>query len=190
MKRLLGSYASPYVRRIRLLLHGKDYEFITVDVFSEDGQSMIAKYTQTGRVPIFIDGDKVIWDSRLITRHLLGKELSIDLEKDLVLINEANDAAIALYQLRKFDIDSHWHSQLAQNHIRRIHEVLGHFSLAESKEECSQWDLRSSWLYCLLDWLAFREVINWTDTHPNLKDFMKRFADREDVRATDPRLAR
>ena len=57
--KLLGSIASPFVRRLRMQLMDQEYEFETVNVFSEEGQKSILKYSPTLRVPIFVDGENI-----------------------------------------------------------------------------------------------------------------------------------
>lgn len=180
--KLIGSLRSPYVRRIRMLLEGKQkYEFETVDVFSQEGQDTILKYSPTRRVPILIDRDQVIWDSLLITKYL-KQDLSLEQEKELILINEANDSAINLFQLKFFEIDPVYGTKFSKLQVNRINSVLDHFESTHPKDE-----LTKTWLFCLLDWLSFREVMEWKRDRPHLEKLVSEMTLLESARLTDPR---
>lgn len=180
--KLIGSLRSPYVRRIRMLLEGKqEYEFETVDVFSQEGQDTILKYSPTRRVPILIDRDQVIWDSLLITKYL-KQDLSLEQEKELILINEANDSAINLFQLKFFEIDPAYGTKFSELQINRINSVLDHFENTNPSDE-----LTRTWLFCLLDWLSFREVLDWKQSRPLLEKLVSEMTILKSARLTDPR---
>jgi glutathione S-transferase len=180
--KLIGSVASPYARRIRMLLEGQqDYEFETLNVFSEEGQKAISEHSPTRRVPILIDGDKTIWDSFLITKYLYP---STDLEQDkvLVLINEANDSAINLFQLKFFGMDSEGTSEFSKIQTRRIETILSYF-----EEKIPSEEVQKVWLFCLLDWLDFRTVLDWRDKNPKLSQLVDQMKTSEAAQKTDPR---
>lgn len=180
--KLIGSLKSPYVRRIRMILEGKiNYDFEPVDVFSPEGQQTIMKYSPTRRVPILIDGDTIVWDSLLITKYLDNK-LSLEQEKDLILINEANDSAINLFQLRFFDIDPAMTSTFSKLQRDRINSILDRFESNEPKDQ-----LTKIWLFCLLDWLNFREVMSWETNRPQMKKLVEEMNSLETAKVTDPR---
>lgn len=166
---LIGSMASPYVRRIRIALHGKEYTFTPINVFSPEGRELMEKYSDTGRVPLLVDRELVIWDSYLIARHLQGP-FELETEKELVLINELNDAGVQLFQLRKFGTDPKDLGEFSRNNLRRIEKILKHF---EEKSELN-WDIVGQWLFCALEWFSFRNVFDWKEAHPNLEAFQKR----------------
>ena len=184
MKKLIGSKASPYVRRVRLMLANEKYDFECVNIFSPEGQERVAKYTTTARIPILVDRDTVIWDSFLIVNYLSGEDIPLEDQKELVLVNELTDAGVQLFQLRKFEIDTEDKGVFSKNNLKRIKKILAHF---ESKR-LDRWSLVEQWLYCTLDWLAFREVYPWQEGHPQLVAFYKGQAERPEIKTTDPRL--
>lgn len=183
MKKLIGSTTSPFVRRIRLMLADQDYDFECVNVFSQEGQETIAQYTTTGRIPLLVEGETVIWDSLLIAQYLSAEPMSLDVQKDLVLINEMTDAGVQLFQLRKFGTDINDEGIFSQNNVKRIAKILDYF---EAKKELA-WDVVGQWLFCTLDWYEFRDVHPWTEGHPKLVAFHAEYSSRQDVKATDPR---
>jgi glutathione S-transferase len=163
-------------------LHGQDFEFIPINVFSEEGSNELAKYSPTGKIPTLVDGEVVIWDSSLIAKYL-SKDDSFNLaeEKDLTLINEMNDAGIALFQLKKFEIDPDWSSPFAINHVKRVEQILSYFEEYSPRD----WNRVAQWLYCTLDWFKFRSVYNWQE-RTSLVEFMKAHEGRAEVVATTP----
>ena len=178
--KLYGSYASPFVRRIRILLSNKEYDFISINIFDENDAKELEKYSPTRRIPVLVDKNKSIWDSYLITEHLAPESLKN--KPDLFLINEMTDAGLQLFQLRKFNTDTEDTSILSQNNIKRIHNILNYFETKTINDELTQ-----NWLFCSLDWFLFREIYDWSDFE-NLKKFFNQHKKNEVYKKTDPRI--
>lgn len=183
---LIGSERSPYVRRIRILLDELkiSYKFIKIDIFSKEGQLELAKYTNTARVPVLEDNGELIWDSLLISKYIYKKvnlEFSFD-EKDLVLINEANDSAVSLFQFKHFNLDSDWENPMSKMHFSRIKKICKYFEKKDLK-----WDLEGNWLFCFLDWIEFREVYFWKEKYPNLLKFYQAHSSLKEVVDSKPK---
>jgi len=69
--KLIGSAASPYVRKVRVVMAEKrlDYQFIKEDVWADD--STISQSNPLGKVPCLImDGSEAMFDSRVIVEYL------------------------------------------------------------------------------------------------------------------------
>jgi glutathione S-transferase len=69
--KLIGSAASPYVRKVRVVMAEKrlDYQFVIEDVWSAD--TTIASSNPLGKVPCLImDGSEAMFDSRVIVEYL------------------------------------------------------------------------------------------------------------------------
>lgn len=186
---LIGSIASPYVRRIRILLDELhiDYTFTQVQVFSKEGQDKILKHTKTKRVPILIDNDVTIWDSHLISKYILEKsnkkQLSLEDEKEIILINEANDSGIILFQLKYFELDKNLVNNFSKIQVKRIEEVLTYFN--EKMKTLPEWGLVTNFLYCMIDWFKFREVIDWSQ-FKNLVHFHNSLKEEVLIKKTTP----
>lgn len=182
MKKLIGSSASPYVRRIRLQLGDTPYEFVPIVVFSDEGQELLKKYTPTKRVPILLDNELVVWDSLLICEHLYRGSLSIEVKKKLVLINEMSDAGIQLFQLRKFKTDELDKGPFSVNNLGRIENILDYFE----QQNLNAWSLVEQWLFCTLEWFSFRDVYDWKTGRPNLVNFVNNSQTQKHVKETAP----
>ena len=69
--KLIGSNASPYVRKVRVVMAEKklDYAFVTEDVWA--AQTTIANSNPLGKVPCLImEGAEALFDSRVIVEYL------------------------------------------------------------------------------------------------------------------------
>jgi glutathione S-transferase len=69
--KLIGSLASPYARKVRVVLAEKklDYTFVLEDVWSAD--STITQYNPLGQVPcLLMEGAEPMFDSRVIVEYL------------------------------------------------------------------------------------------------------------------------
>ena len=69
--KLIGSPASPYVRKVRVVLAEKklDCQFVTENVWAEG--TTIGSANPLGKVPcLIVDGQDAVFDSRVIVEHL------------------------------------------------------------------------------------------------------------------------
>lgn len=69
--KLLGSTASPYVRKVRVVMAEKklEYAFVTEDVWAAD--TLIAESNPLGKVPCLVmEGAEALFDSRVIVEYL------------------------------------------------------------------------------------------------------------------------
>lgn len=69
--KLIGSNASPYVRKVRVVMAEKrlDYQFVQEDVWAAD--TTIAQSNPLGKVPCLVmEGGEAMFDSRVIVEYL------------------------------------------------------------------------------------------------------------------------
>jgi glutathione S-transferase len=69
--KLIGSAASPYVRKVRIVMAEKklDYQFVLEDVWAEN--STISTSNPLGKVPCLVmEGGEAVFDSRVIVEYL------------------------------------------------------------------------------------------------------------------------
>ena len=182
--KLYGSSTSPYVRRIRLFLleNQLDYEWHPVDIYNPQEHQQILKISPTLRLPVAEINNEVIWDSFLIQQRLLSKPLNFAQQKQLFLVNEANDAAVYLFQSEKFNVDPTYQGKPAQQCLVRLSALLEH---VEKHFELS-WDIIGIAVFCLLDWGILRGVIDLSK-FPKLTQFTLEQAHQDSVKLTDPR---
>lgn len=200
--KLIGSLASPYVRKVRIVMAEKklDYELLLEDVWAPD--STINLSNPLGKVPCLIMEDNgAMFDSRVIVEYLdtmspVGKLLpSQGRERASIKCWEALadgvlDAGI-LVRLERTqrapEIQSAvWiERQLVKvnNGLKSMSAGLGetpfcggtHFTLADVAVGCA------------LGWLAFRfPEITWRDDYPNLARLFDKLSERPSFKDTVP----
>ncbi|MDP7319485.1 MAG: glutathione S-transferase family protein [Bacteriovoracaceae bacterium] len=180
---LIGSKASPYVRKIRLQLGQEVYKFLVVDIFSYEGKQIVQKYSPCLRIPVLVDEKTTIWDSYLIAQYLEDKTFDLETKKNLFLINEMTDAGIQLYQLRKFHLDESDTSVFSQNNLTRIKNILSYFD-----QMSLEWNLLGRWVFCTLDWFLYRDIYDFRNDFIHLNHFYQQSQNEKYVQETDPRL--
>lgn len=165
--KLIGSIASPFVRRVRVILENYNipYEFVVTSVASVEGQKILSEIGNSigsiRRVPVLVlnDGNS-IFDSTIIVEYLQaskGKTISVEEKMNLKLIDEVNDSLVHLYQNKMYKDDIHWQSNFSKNHLRR---VMDSFELLNVKaSQFHQDSLEALWLFCLIDWTMFRNIV-------------------------------
>ncbi|HCA76149.1 MAG TPA: glutathione S-transferase [Alteromonas sp.] len=189
--KLYGSTTSPYVRRIRLFLSGKDYEFINMDIFAGPGRELLRAKNPALKVPMLEDGELIIYDSRVVFRYLSEKfaqaPLSWPEENRLTLIDAANDTFVQLMMLKRSDIANQPDKLFFKLNNERIDTLLTTLSVEVEAGHFAQWDYPAICLFCLLDWVAFRELASF-DAYPALQAFWQQQHTQADIASTDPRV--
>ncbi|RXJ71812.1 glutathione S-transferase [Veronia nyctiphanis] len=186
---LYGSLPSPYVRRIRILLDGKDVEFVPMNIFEEKQREFLISKNPTLKIPMLEDDGKFIFDSNVIYRYLQEKFGCIDLtwqqENLLTVINAVNDSMVQLLTLKRSGFDVQDDTFCFNLHRERAAVAFEHLDDAAAQGQFADWDYPAICLYCLLDWVAFRELYDWS-AFANLNRFFTSNQTREPVKATEP----
>ena len=188
--KLIGSAMSPYVRRIRLLLEGHDYDFVDLNIYSPEGREILATYTPAMKIPVLIDDKQTIYDSRIIQRYLSekqkGKALSWDQENLLTLIDAGNDSFIVLLLAARSNIDTDADLLMTNLQKERIELTMPLLERAVAEGQFSAWDYPSICLFCFLDWILFRDLADLAQ-YPHLSDFRTNKLEFDGVAESDPR---
>lgn len=71
--KLIGSYISPYVRKVLVFLETKGIEYEIDPIAPFAGNEEFARLSPLRRVPVLIDGDLVLTDSSVICQYLEDK---------------------------------------------------------------------------------------------------------------------
>ncbi|MDN3652076.1 glutathione S-transferase family protein [Thalassotalea ponticola] len=187
--KLYGSTASPFVRRIRIYAYSIDLEFIALDIFSDGDRQTLIQHNPCLKVPFLLDDQQSILDSRVIFRYLQEKfsltALSWQQENLLTLIDAANDSFVSLLLLQRSGVDVDNDIMFCKLQHQRIEQVLSYLSNLVEQGDFSDWHYPSICLYCLLDWVVFRQLLD-LDAYPTLKRFLNEHCNREEVLATAP----
>ncbi len=191
--KLYGSNASPYVRRLRILLAETDYDFQVVNVFGEDREA-IKKVNPTLKIPMFedekLEGTKVLYDSGLVYRFLVEQygfeALSFAEQNYLAVIDACNESLVNMMIMRRSGIDT-TEDKLYFNIQRERQEVS--FDLLEEevkKGTFANWSYLTMSLLVLVEWAQFRELFDFAN-YPNLKAFVAQNQQQTGVQETAPK---
>lgn len=200
--KLIGSLASPYVRKVRVVLAEKklDCQFELENVWSTE--TAIQKFNPLGKVPSLVMEDgSVMIDSRVMVEYLdtltpvckllppNGRERA-DIKCWEALADGVLDAAV-LVRLERTQRPPELQSEAwiarqmlkVQRGLASMADKLGeqaycagiHYSLADVAVGCA------------LGWLLFRfPEIDWRDSHPNLTRLYDKLSERPSFKDTVP----
>ncbi|RYF07659.1 MAG: glutathione S-transferase [Comamonadaceae bacterium] len=203
--KLIGSFASPYVRKVRVVMAEKklDYRFLEEDVWSAETNA--AASNPLGKVPCLVmEGGEAVFDSRVIVEYLdtlspVGKLIPAqgreraEVKTWEALADGLVDAAILAR------LESTWagrqEGERSQAWIDRqmakVQASLKAMSLGlGDKPYCSGIHLSLSDIAvgCSLGWLEFRfPQIDWRADHPNLARLQDKLMQRTSFADTAPR---
>lgn len=203
--KLLGSLASPFVRKVRIVMAEKkiDFQFVIEDPWS--ATSTLQTFNPLGKVPCLIMEDGgAVFDSRVIVEYLdtltpVGKLIpSSGRERAEVKCWEALadgllDAAILLRIERTQRTSEQQSEAWAKRQMGKVTASLEAMSLALSDHPwCTgtHYTLADISLGCALGWLAFRfPDITWRQDFANLAKLADKLGERPSFRDTAPRPA-
>ncbi|MEM0911638.1 MAG: glutathione S-transferase N-terminal domain-containing protein [Pseudomonadota bacterium] len=193
MLKLYGSIVSPFVRRVRLLLHGHEHEFVLTDIYDDAIRQEVMKQNPSMKIPMLVDNETVVFDSGVIYRYLREimhwSPLSWEQENLVTTINAANDSLVTILMSSRSGLDiTDKTSLLFKLQYERLDIGFKALDDAVSDGKFSGWDYPEICLYCLLDWMVFRELYD-IHQHTHLKRFWQQHQSDPAAIDTDPRGA-
>jgi glutathione S-transferase len=201
--KLIGSYTSPYVRKVRIVLAEKklDYQFSLEDVW---GSEAILAANPLGKVPCLVmEGGEAVFDSRVIVEYVdtlspvgrlipsSGRE-RVEVRTWEALADGLLDASILAR------MEMHWPGRTdaqrcqawADRQMVRVDAALQAMSrgLGDKAYCCGiHFTLADIALGCALGYLDFRyPAIDWRSSHPNLHKLYDKLAARPSFIDTAP----
>ena len=186
---LYGSVASPFVRRIRLLLENVDYELQEVDILKPDTRALFAAVTPIRKMPVLDDGGQRIFDSHVIHLHLartLGlPALSLDQYNQISVIDAVCDSMVVLLMGKRSELPVNEERLMFTLQRERIHDSLAWLEETARSGAFDEWHYPTICLICLYDWARFRQLHDFSDC-PALQAAVLRHAERPSIKATAP----
>ncbi len=199
--KLIGSYTSPFVRKISVILLEKGLVFEFVNHSPWDDESHVPQYNPLGKVPALIDDRQLTWfDSSIIAQviELRGEAPALlptdalhalqvrQLEK---LADGINDAAVMIVreQLRPGDQQS---EEVLLRNREKIQRGLDALETAAAQGELlnsGTLNLADIATGCMIGYLNFRRVLpNWCVNRPALVKLAETLFERESFARTVP----
>jgi len=202
--KLIGSAASPYVRKVRVVMAEKrlDYQFIKEDVWADD--TTIGHSNPLGKVPCLVmEGSEAMFDSRVIVEYLdtlspVGKLIPTqgreraEVKTWEALADGVMDAGILWRLEATWAKRADGERSQAWMDRQRIKVVEGLAAMAKGlgdKPFCSGIHLSLSDIAvgCALGWISFRfPQIDWRMEHPNLARLDEKLLQRPSFADTRP----
>lgn len=175
---LIGSQTSPFVRRIRLLMETVPYEFKELNIFETEDALTLNKVNPVNQIPVLLDGERAIWDSRQIFNYLnsLHKlhNMSWEDENTLTAIEGAMNSGVALLLMKRSGMNISEPYMYVNRQKERIDSVVTYMKPYLEGEGVKEWTFITMTLYAFLDWARFREIftlppeaVKFLETHAN-----------------------
>lgn len=189
---LIGSYTSPYVRKLRLLLHGdENVTFKAINYLEEEGNKYLKSISPFNQIPMLLDGDQPIYDSRIIFNYIAKKKnlrpLTVDEENTLSAIDTIIATGVNIFSLKKGGVDtddsSNYFLVRQKERIPSLLKMLTPWAAAQRPE--NNWNYLTMSLLSLLYWMKFRDIYDYSN-EPELIGFLERFKNCPGVVETDP----
>ena len=203
--KLIGSLASPYVRKVRVVMAEKrlDYQFVLEDVWADS--TGIGSSNPLGKVPCLVmEGAEAVFDSRVIVEYLdtlspVGKLIPpsgrerAEVKTWEALADGVMDAGMAarMEAIWTGRADGERSQAWIDRHLAKVDA--GIKAMAKGlgdKPFCSgnHLSLSDIAVVCALEWLEFRfPQIAWRADHPNLVKLVDKLALRPSFADTKPR---
>jgi glutathione S-transferase len=187
---LIGSTTSPFVRRTRLLLSDVEHDFVSIDIFSPQGRKVLKNNNPANKIPILVDGDHTVFDSRIIFNYVAEKlaltPLTWQQQNLLTMIDAINDSLVTLFLCKKSGLDTNADVMFFKLQQERVETVLIALNDEINHGNFDHWQYPEICLFCLLDWIEFRQLAQWQHLS-GLTKFYQRVQGFSGTAETDPR---
>lgn len=190
--KLIGSNTSPYVRKLRVYMLEENipFEFQNINIFEKEGADYLKKISPINKIPVLLENEKPVWDSRVIFNYLQQKykkaPLAIEEENILSAIDAGFDANIIRLLSQRSGLEMDSDLMILKRNKHRTTEILDFVSPYAAKwVSQNTWNFLSISLYCLLEWLEFRKLYEFNDKK-ELVAFYKHFQSKESIKTTRP----
>ena len=200
--KLIGSLASPYVRKVRVVMAEKklDYTFALENVW--DADTTIAASNPLGKVPcLLMEDGSALYDSRVIAEYLdtltpvcklltpNGRDRA-DIKVWEALADGILDAAILVRLETTLRPPEQQSSAWIERQLHKVDAGLSALSVKLGDAPfChgNHYTLADVAVGCCLGWLAFRfPAIDWRGNHPNLARLFDKLSERASFKDSVP----
>lgn len=196
---LLGANASPFVRKVRVLLAEagiEDVPYVEVTASPLGGEDRINTANPLGKIPALIRADgPAIYDSRVITRFLdaharagfypearLWEVLTLEATADGIM-----DAAVGIIYEKRHRPEEMWFHPWLDGQWTKIMRALDAVEWKWMSHLAGPLDMGQIGVACALGYLDLRHGDkHWRDGRPALADWYTQFAKRPSMKDTVP----
>lgn len=176
--KIIGSQFSPFVRVVRAVCDVYDQPYSLIDTgsfvnMSPENRTLIETHNPLMKVPVLIDGEKIILDSRVIVSYIMSKAakrsddmplgtypLSYTDENLVTVIYGIADSGVLRFILGNtsaLPMDAGYM-------LRSLERMKGGMTYLENSEHLGQnFGLAELSLICMLEWFEKRNVLAWDE---------------------------
>ena len=202
--KLIATPASPYGRKVRIVLAEKrmDYDFV-IDSPGE-AATRVPKFNPLGKVPVLVlDDETTLYDSRVIVEYLdhaspVGRLIPddprhrIQVRRWEALADGCTDAAVAIVYEKRRPAEKQSAEWIARQQGKVERELKAMSEGLGNKAWCSGdlYNLSDIALGCTLGFLDLRLTeVNWRKPYPNLAKLCDKLRQRGPFKDTAPPAA-
>ncbi|MEM0651243.1 glutathione S-transferase [Klebsiella huaxiensis] len=198
--KLIGSYTSPFVRKISVILLEKDIPFEFVNEFPYNDVNGVAQYNPLGKVPALVTDNGEYWyDSQIIAQYLeqLGvapnmlpaePQAALKMRQLEALADGVMEAALALVREKTRPAAQQSESELLRQRekvARGLDALEGYASDGTLRPD--EVNLATISAACAIAYLNFRRVApGWCATRPKLVRLVDSLFQRASFARTEP----
>ncbi len=185
---LLGSLTSPFVRRVRLAMDNIPYDFKELNIYDNaEGAAYLHKINPVHQIPVLIDGEKSIWDSRVILQYLNEKHKletqSWEKENLLTAIDGAINSGVVLFLSKRSGLSIDEPTMYFQRQRDRLESIMDYLKPHLQSPAAKEWNFVNMSLYAMIDWLSTRSMMNFSG-RPECHHFLETHSQRPVVQLT------
>lgn len=199
--KLIGSYTSPYVRKISVMLleKGIDFDFVNDSPWADGTQ--VPHFNPLGKVPALVAEDGEIWfDSPVIAAYLdslpggapllpADPAAALRVRRLEALADGVTDAAVALVLEKRREADKQDEAWIVRQRgvLNRGLDALEQYAASHRDLNGETLNLADIAVACALGYINFRRVApNWCVERPTLIALVERLFQRESFARTTP----
>jgi len=199
--KLIGSYTSPYVRKISVMLLEKGIAFDFVNDPPANAGSKVTQFNPLGKVPALVtDEGEVFFDSPIIVQFIELLNVSptllpwqpleaLRVRQIEALADGVTDAAVALVLESKRDADKRNEEWVIRQRAKLLRglDVLEQHAKNRTLLNGESLNVADIAVACCIGYLNFRRVApGWCVEHPTLISLVERLFQRESFARTTP----
>lgn len=185
--KIIGSQTSPFTRVVRIACEELNlhYDFdvtVTFTKMTPEQEAAVRQHNPLMKVPVLVDGDTDIVDSRIILQHILrkhpkpgfGPKSAAD-ENILSVIYGALDAGVLMFLTKM----THPELEMDKGYMARSKKRIGEslIWLEQQPGLGKEFGVAEALLLSMLEWFRKRDVFAW-DSYPNIVSIHTKFHER------------
>ena len=184
------SPSSPFGRKVKIAAHvlGLYHQLAEVPINTIDPASGICDVNPLGKIPALEDNGSTLYDSRVIMEYLDTKagggkiipvegDARFDVLRRAALTDGILDAAVlVVYETRMRPEDKYVDTYVARQRDKIIRGLKVVAANSANYQSGTMPDVGEIGLACVLDYLDFRQQVNWRDHSPSLASWLDDFA--------------